>query len=305
MGIFFVNTFATQNLSMQYNFNGKIINGEGLNISIQNRALNYGDGIFESVKYANDQLNFWEDHYFRLMASMRIVRMEIPLTFSPEFLEVEIRKTLEANQLEGTSARVRLTVYRKDGGLYAPQTNEIDYLIRVSEHEHSSYELNENGLNVDLFKDHYKMKGLLSNIKSTSAQFYAIASIYRTENDLDECILLNQDKSVCEAISANVFIVQGELVSTPPLSDGCLKGVMRKNVMKIVEELGYRLEERSFSPFEIQKADELFLTNASRGIQWVGAYRKKTFKNECAKKVTKTLNKYAVTYDTEIGANKG
>ncbi len=275
---------------MHYNHNGTITEGDKITTAINNRALNYGDGIFESLKYSNGRLNFWEDHYFRLMSSMRIVRMEIPLTYSPEYIEEQIRLTLKANGLSGKAARVKFLVYRKEGGLYTPDTNDVEFIITVSELESATYKLNTNGLVVDVFKDFHKQKNLLSNIKSTSAQLYTVASIYRKENGLDECILLNDDKSVCEAISANVFIVKGEEVITPPLSDGCLKGVMRKNVIKALKKLGYSVLEKSFSPFEIQKADEMFLTNASSGVRWVGSYKKKTFINNCSQKLTAELN---------------
>lgn len=275
---------------MFYNFNGEIIQGGDLTISIQNRALNYGDGIFESMKFANGRINFWEDHYFRLMSSMRIVRMEIPLQFSPEYLEEEIRRTLKSNGLSEATARVRLLVYRKGGGLYTPDTNEVDYLIFVASMEEAGYTLNEKGLEVDLFRDHYKQKGLLSNLKSTSSMLYTVASIFRKENDLDECLLLNDDKMVVESSSANIFLVKEQKVITPPLSDGCLKGVMRRNVIKLLPKMGYEIEEKSISPFELQKGDELFLTNASRGVRWIETYRKKTFSHTCATELVKRLN---------------
>lgn len=275
---------------MLYNWNEKLKEGPGIEVGLNNRALNYGDGVFESMKYANKRINFWEDHYFRLMASMRILRMEIPISFSPEYLEEQVKRTLSANNLEESAARVRLQVIRKAGGLYEPATNEVDFLITVSGLSNSQYVLNERGLEIDLFKDYFKSKSLLSTIKSSSAQFYALASIFKKENQLDECLLLNDDKSVVEAISANVFLVKGEKVYTPPLSDGCLKGVMRKKVMELLPQIGYEVEEKSFSPFEIQKADELFLTNASTGIRWAGKYRKKSFGKSCSEKLVKRLN---------------
>ncbi len=275
---------------MFYNSNGQITEGSQITIGLKNRAFNYGDGVFESIKFSNGRLNFWEDHYFRLMSSMRIVRMEIPLSFSPEYLEEQIRLTIEANGLTKQAARIRFVVYRKEGGLYTPESNDVEYIITATPTKNTSYILNETGLVVDVFKDFYKQKSLLSTIKSSSAQFYAVASVFRKENGLDECILLNDDKSVCEAISANVFLVKGEELITPPLSDGCLKGVMRKNVITAAKKLGYKVTEKSFSPFEIQKADEMFFTNASNGIRWVSQYKKKSFVNATALKLIPELN---------------
>jgi len=221
---------------------------------------------------------------------MRILRMEIPMSFSPEYLEEQIRATLTENYLSEKAARVRLQVIRKEGGLYTPVSNEVNFLISVTELDEPNYSLNEKGLEVDLFKDYYKQKSLLSNIKSGSAVLYTVASIFKKENGLDECLLLNDDKMIAEAISANVFVVKGKEILTPPLTDGCLKGVMRKQVLEILPKMGYEVSEKSISPFDLQKADELFFTNASKGIQWVEKYRKKTFVKEVSQALITRLN---------------
>jgi branched-chain amino acid aminotransferase len=275
---------------MQYNLNGKLIQGRFISAETNNRALNYGDGIFESMRFANNRINFWEDHYFRFMASMRIVRMEIPMSFSPEYLEEQIRKTIEANDLGKEAARVKLLTFRKSGGLYTPETNRVDFMITVSALNEAQFQLNEAGLEVDLFKDFYVQRGMLSNLKTTSKMLSVVASVYKKENKLDECFLLNDDKALTEAISSNVFLVKGKEVFTPPLSSGCLKGVMRKQVLALLPEMGYSVKEESINPFELQKADEVFLTNSISGVKWVGQYRKKKYGNEVSKALIKRLN---------------
>ena len=111
------------------NINGALVD-ENLNVlSSNNRAFKYADSLFETIKIIDLNINFLEDHYFRLMASMRMLRMDIPLLFTMEFFESEILKTVKATNLN--NSRVRLTVYRKDGGKYTPITNEIEYLIEV------------------------------------------------------------------------------------------------------------------------------------------------------------------------------
>ena len=276
--------------SMAYIYNGELHTDEHITLSIYNRALNYGDGVFESMKYANNRINFWEDHYFRLMSSMRILRMEIPAEFSPEFLEEQLRNCVEANDLSHKAAKLRLLVFRKAGGLYTPETNEVDFIVRAEEAEYPDYRLNEKGLVVDLFKDFYKQEGLLSNLKHIGCALYTVASVFRKENELDECILLNDSKQVVETTSANLFLVKDNLVYTAPLEAGCLKGVMRRQVLGVLPKMGYEVREEVFSPFELQRADEIFITNASKGVQWVGQYRKKEYGNECSEILVKRLN---------------
>ena len=76
------------------NFNGELLFEENVKLSLENRGFKYGDAIFETVKVSNKKVIFWEDHYFRLMASMRMLRMKIPMQFTLEFLEQEILKTV-------------------------------------------------------------------------------------------------------------------------------------------------------------------------------------------------------------------
>ena len=271
-------------------YNGELLAPENVNFSSTNRAFRYGDAVFETMKYANGKVLFLEDHYFRLMSTMRILRMEIPMNFSPEFLEEQINEVIAANHAERQANRVRLTVFRAGAGLYQPETNDIEYLIETSLLPNSEFVLNEKGLNIDLYKDFYVHKSMLSNLKTANAQLYVLASIFKAENNLDECILLNDDKHVVETISSNLFMLIDGVVHTPPLETGCLKGVMRKNIISLLKKMKIEVRETSFSPFELQKAQEVWLTNAISGLQWVGNYRKKQFENTLATEVVAALN---------------
>ncbi|OBQ52861.1 aminotransferase class IV [Tamlana sp. s12] len=272
------------------NFNGTLLDGNAF-LSIKNRGYAYGDAIFETIKSSSGKILFWEDHYFRLMASMRIMRMEIPMTFTMEFLESEIQKTLEANGLEKQSARVKLSVHRNEGGFYTPKTNQVSFVIATDALAESFYTVSEALYQVDLFKDYYVSPSLLSTLKTNNKALNVVGSIYAKENDLDNCLLLNTNKQVVEALNGNVFLVKGNTIKTPPLTDGCLKGVMRTQLIEIIKALPeYEFVEDSISPFELQKADEMFITNVMIGIQPVSKYRKKTFANDTAKSLLQKLN---------------
>ena len=267
------------------NFNGTLESPENFTFTINNRAFKYGDGIFETVKVLNNNLVFWEDHYFRLMSSMRMLRMKIPMSFTLEFLEAEILKTIKSQEAS-SSFRVRLSVYRQDGGLYTPTTNNIDYLIEVSPlniQEKTTY-------TVDLFKDFHNYSGLLSTVKTNNRMLNTLASVFASENDLDNAILLNEKKGVVEATNGNIFIVKGNTIKTPALTEGCIKGITRGKIIEIItKNVDFEVEETSISPFEIQKADEVFITNAITGIQIVTNYRKKVFSRVVGDKLSNSL----------------
>ena len=271
------------------NFNGEIV-GENVNLSISNRAFLYGDGVFETLKIVNHKILFFEDHYFRLMASMRILRMEIPMTFTMEYLENEILNLARINNFQG-AARVRFTVFRNDGGYYLPNSNEISFLINIKPLENQLYKIEESNYEVELFKDFYITKHLLSTLKTTNKILNITASIFAKENDYDNCLILNDSKNIVEAINGNIFMVIGNKLITPPISEGCLNGIMRKQILNLAKKIDYlEVEEAIISPFDLQKADELFITNVISGIQPISKYRKKYFTNKLANELLIKLN---------------
>jgi branched-chain amino acid aminotransferase len=275
------------------NFNGTIVSEEEFKLNSENRGYKYGDALFETLKVVNGVIFFWEDHYFRLMASMRILRMDIPMNFTMEYLESEILKTIEANNLSKTAVRVRVNVDRGDGGKYLPNKNKVlAFNIIVEKHNDPFYSFNtDSPYVVDLYKDYFVAPGLLSGLKSNNKAINVLGSIYAQENDFDNCLLLNTNKQVIEALNGNLFLVKGDKIKTPPLEDGCLKGVMRKQILEIIsKDFNLFIEEASISPFELQKADELFITNVIKGVVSITQYRKKTFKNEFAQSLVGKLN---------------
>ncbi len=272
------------------NSNGTLVSNTENTLSFQNRGLHYGDAVFETLKVSAGKILFWEDHYFRLMASMRIMRMEIPMNFTLEQLEEQILETINALQ-KSNAYRVKFIVWRGWGGKYTPSSKTIEYAIEAEALESPFYTLNDSDYEIELFKDHYINSGLLSTIKSTNRAINVLGSIYAEENDYQNCLLLNENKQVVEALNGNLFLIKGYTIKTPPLTDGCLNGILRKQLVAIIAQIpDYILEEASISPFELQKADELWVTNTIVGIQPISKYRKKEYSNSVAKELLSKLN---------------
>jgi len=271
------------------NFNGIIVSEDGNNI-FDNRAFLYGDGVFETVKIVDNKILFLEDHYFRLMSGMRIVRMQIPMNFTMEFLEEQILAVAKANGCEN-SGRARITVYRNSGGFYLPSDNKVSYLINATPLEHATYVFQKSDYEVDLYKDFYVTKQLLSSVKTTNKLINITGSIFADENGLQNCLLLNDSKNVIEALQGNIFMLTGNKLVTPPVNDGCLNGVMRKQVLTLAKKSeNIEVEEVSISPFDLQKADEIFITNVIMGIQPITKYRKKEFVTSFSESLLLKLN---------------
>lgn len=271
------------------NFNGTILPQTDIHLSA-NRGFLYGDGIFETVKILDGKVLFLEDHYFRLMSGMRIVRMEIPMDFTMEYFENQLLDTAKANDCLH-SGRARMTVFRNSGGYYLPKTNEISFLVEAIALPNSLYQIAKAEYEVDLFKDFYVTKQLLSAIKSTNRLVNITGSIFADENGLQNCLLLNDEKNVIEALNGNLFMLSGNQLVTPPVSDGCLNGVMRRQLLALAKkDETITVAEQSISPFDLQKADELFVTNVITGIQPITKYRKKEFATDFAARLLVRLN---------------
>lgn len=269
------------------NFNGIISPSEKLMLSYQNRAFKYGDAIFDTLKYQDGYVPYLEDHYFRLMSSLRMLRMKIPMNFTLNYYQEEILKTIKANELG--NARIRVTVFRKDGGLYKPEDNNINFLIEVSKLILKSQEVYK----MELFKDFPVQKGLLSTIKSNNRIINVLASVYAKEFDFHNCILINDNKNIVEAINANIFLIKGIDIYTPALEEGCIDGIIRKKIIEMIEgQESYRIYQTTISPFELLKCDEIFVTNSIFNIQTVTQYKNKKYGNTQTLKLIKLFESF-------------
>jgi len=271
--------------------NGELVTSQSAQLNISNRGFQYGDALFETIRVINNKIMFWETHYFRLMSSMRILRMEIPDFFSPENLADFIHQLIEANQFQNQAVKIKINVYRDSKGLYFPDRNDIGYLIQATPIDSPFFIKSETHCEVELFKDHYVNSGLLSTLKTNNKIVQILASIFADENGYNNCLLLNENKAVVETTNGNLFLLKGNKLKTPPLTDGCLNGIIRKQLVEIISQLPeFELEEASISPFELQKADELFYTNAIQGIVAINKYRKKEFSEDFSTQLIGKLN---------------
>ncbi len=271
------------------NFNGTLQDTTML-LSTTNRSFLYGDGVFETVKVVDGKVLFVEDHYFRLMSSLRIVRMKIPMIFTLEYFEAQLLSLVQALKIED-SARVRFTVFRNEGGYYTPTDSTVSFVIQASALPNKEYTCVSTKYEVDLYKDFLVTKHLLSTLKTNSKMIQITASIFAQENQLDSCLLINDTKNVVEATNGNLFMLMGNSLITPPVSEGCLNGIMRKQIMNLAKKIeGIEMVELPISPFDLQKADGLFVTNVIQGVLPISKYRKKEYESTICNQLVSLLN---------------
>ena len=272
------------------NLNGSWVFAEEPVLSHKNRGFQYGDALFETMHANGTQVQLFSRHMERLIRAMGMLKMEVPPRISNHSILQDITKLLHKNRhLKG--ARVRLTVFRNQGGKYTPATNACSYLIESEQLEYDTYRLNSKGLIIGVFDEIRKPVNPLANLKTTNDLVYVLAGIHKSQNNLDECLIMNPEGEVIEAISSNVFAARDSVLHTPPLASGCLDGVMRKQVIELAREAGWEVKDSNPLWLEdLMHADEVFLTNAVRGIQWVGGIRQKRYFKQCAKELTTKLN---------------
>ncbi len=271
------------------NYNGEIILADSPFLAADNRAFLYGDGLFETLRVIDGELLFFHQHYTRLTEGMKTLKMSIPDHFTPEYLKAQCDKALSENDLS-EGARVRVTVYRDAGGFYLPDSNKIGFTIVCKPLEQNAYQLNEFGLSLDVYDELKKPINKLSNFKTLNTQLFVLASLDAKAKGLSDALILNDKHNVIETASSNIFLVSNGVLYTPSLEEGCLGGVMRMQVINLALENKLKVYECSLTPTRLLSADEIFITNTAKGIQWVGTYRAKRYYHKLSGFLLERLN---------------
>lgn len=273
------------------NNNGEVLKNEGPTLSSANRGHLYGDGLFESIRVINGRPINTEAHILRMLEGAIALKMRTPAFFSTAFFEEKIGELLKASSID-RGGRVRISLDRVSGGTYKPESNDVSYFIEVYPMEESEYVLNDKGWEIDLYTSIRKQKNKLSNFKTKNGLLYVMSAIEAQEKGLDDLLITDQKGSILEGSSSNLFVVSNGVLYTPGLDEGCLGGVMRMTLINIALENGIKVYESSIMPQNLLAANEVFLTNAIKGITWVSNYRSKQYQNEMSIRLLSLLNKH-------------
>ena len=272
------------------NFNGAVVPADQAVMTVSNRGFRYGDGLFESMRWMKGELKFAELHADRIKRGMKILKFEGYSQIDTYFLRQNIAELIRRNKT-GPNARVRFSVFRDAEGLYNPSSNKIGYAIEVTKISETDFASNNRGLIVDIYDEVPKPINVLSNLKTSNSLVFVLAGVFKNQHSLDEVLIINQNGFLCEAMSSNVFVVFNNQIYTPALTEGCIAGVMRHVVMKLAKENNLVITEAQINPAILEQAEEVFLTNAAKGIQWVMGYNNKRYFNEVSRFLLSKLNK--------------
>lgn len=266
------------------NFNGTFFDEKSPVLRADNRSFRYGDGLFETMKVVVGTIQLKELHFQRLFNGMQTLDIVLPGFISEDIFTDEILRTLRKNQISGPG-RVRLTVFRGDGGLHDFKHASAGYVVQVWPISSSSLAMNADGVKLGIYEGAKKSADSLSNLKSNNFLVYAMGALHTRKNQLGDTLILNTSGRVCDTTVANVFWVTGGTIFTPPLSEGCVAGVMRNHLLSRLPEMGFTVTEKELHPDELLEADEVFLTNAISGLKWVGEFKHKKYVNNISSKI--------------------
>ena len=280
-------------------FNGEILNVEDIELNDVRRGFSFGDGAFETIKIVNGLPLFLNYHYKRLSSALKKLKIDVDQHFRIEELKSNILNLIELKNIQQGGV-VRLSVYRTGTGTYLPNSNKLSYIIEIKKSSSNLYQTNDKGLKIDVFNDILKPINFLSPYKVANAQLYVLASIYFKEHELDDVLIKNSNDNIIETTNSNFFISSNGVLYTPPLSEGCVGGIMRMQVINLAISNGMLVYENPIHIKHLLSADEIIITNAINGIRWVGQYKDKRYYNSLAEKLTNLLNQEILSYQKDL-----
>ena len=256
-------------------FNNEIVNSNEIVLSKTNRGFSYGDGFFETIKFFKGSVFNFQNHFKRIIFSASLLDLKFDLTILE--LEILITKIININNLLNGS--VKIIIYRESEGKYLPLTNKSSFYISCTKDSSDEFVLNTKSLKIDLYKDNFKSDSPLSNIKSLNSLLYVMASIYAKKNNFDDVLIFNSNKRIIESTNSNLFLFSDDVIYTPPLSDGCVDGTMRRLILDILQKQ-YIISIESITESQLLRSSEIFLTNSFSGLKWVGSFKNSGNKNK-------------------------
>jgi branched-chain amino acid aminotransferase len=263
-------------------YNGEMISKDQPVLVAHNRSFKYGDGVFETMRWKGGHVVLSNYHFERLFNSLKLIQVNTQ-SVSTNLLMKAIEDLCILNNCTNT-ARVRLAVYRGEN-------NNARYLIEATLLEKTVGDWNEKGLTIDLHPYVRKACDAFANLKTANYLPYVMAELYREERGLDECLVLNAFNNICDGSKSNIFLLFGKEIYTPALHQGCVNGVLRRFIIDELKKYSYTIKQTTVSVELLQQADEVFLTNAIRGVKWVAVFREKNYTGTEARNIYSIIDK--------------
>lgn len=250
-----------------------LINGqESGSIDITDRGLQFGDGVFETLRVHEGKTIWWQQHIDRLLDGCRRLQFSI-------FPDVEILR-LEANKLlaDCPSGTLKIIVTRGNStsGYAAPADTIPNRVLSMTpgfRHQAKS----EQGVILGVCKQRITGCQQLSGIKHLNRLEQVLARMECQAEGWDEGLMLDSDDRVIEGSMSNLFVCQQGRLLTPCLEQNGIEGVCRGRIMLLAEINGINVEQCELGLQDLENSDELFLSNSLIGIWPVTRFNAKQY----------------------------
>lgn len=232
-------------------------------ISITDRGLQYGDGLFETIAFRNGTAEFVEQHLQRLLLGCD--RLKIP------FQDIELLRNeldLVYQELNDNDAVIKIIITRGSGGRGYFADSNVEPTRIISTHTYPNYPDNysEKGICVRLCRHTLSENPHLAGIKHLNRLDNVLARNEWTDKKIAEGLMFDQSNHLIEGTMSNVFIVKSNHLMTPLLNNTGVLGIMRAQLIQIASELGFTVEEKILTQNDLANADEAFVCNSINGI---------------------------------------
>lgn len=271
--------------SMEFS-NGKKVMDQVSDVNGHNRSFLFGDGLFETIKVFNGKPVFLNHHIDRMLFGMDRLMMEPPMEGFDKFVSEFISRILTQEHV--VNGRLRLTVYRDSSGWYTPTELQSGWHLTIHESDIFDLETIEQ-VRAVIFTGIRKDNSWVSRIKTTSSLLYVMAGIHAATCKKEESIILNSEGRVVESHTANLFILKGNEFQTPPLSEGCIDGVLRRHLIGMMNRNGMPVRETPLTKSDLMASDEIILTNVISWCRNVVEFEGKEFKGDISRKLNQLL----------------
>lgn len=279
-------------LKMEYIlYNGKFLQAGEAILPADSRALRFGDGLFETLKSHKGNLELANEHFARLWKGLQVLQFVLPKHFTAARLQEEVLHLLKKNAHQDL-ARVRITLFRGNGGLYDAVDHTPNYLVQSWALPGQTGNWNSNGLVLGVYTDVQKSCDIVSNLKHNNFLPYVMAALHAKKQKWNDALVLNSAGRLCDSTIANIFFIKDETICTPALSEGCVAGIMRKHIIDRIAGT-FKITEGQFTVDDLLAADEVFLTNSIHNMRWVQALGERRYSNSFTQQI------YAAVFSTK------
>jgi branched-chain amino acid aminotransferase len=257
------------------NYNGKLLPENATLLNADNRGLRFGDGLFETLKYKNGQFILLDEHLARLWNGMNRLKLQIPKLFTPDYIEQQLNLLIEKNKYQ--HARLRIMVFRGNGGLYDAENHKPQFIMQCWPLQENTGSWNINGLHCCLYEEIAKTTDVISNCKHNNFLPYVMGALHAQSQQCNDALILNIHQRICDSTIANIFWIKDDMIFTPPLNEGCIAGIIRSQIINTLKNSPWQVNECPLTKELLFDADEVFLTNSIHNMRWVSQIEEKSY----------------------------